>query len=60
LKEESQRNKKAKQCVCWSEYPNENMKHAKEWRCVDCYEPIQTLSDGKKRTICMRKEVYYG
>lgn len=48
------------QCSCWVHYPNESHKKKNgTWKCVDRYECVRDLVDGKNwdaATHCKRKE----
>lgn len=47
----------AKECSCWSEYPNEACKKNNgQWKCVDCYELVKE-GDNRTKTRCKLKEV---
>lgn len=43
-----------KECRCWLDYPNKNMKRDKYWRCVDDYECVKKRTE-KTKTICRLK-----
>lgn len=48
---------KAKECKCWSKYPNQMQKKSNgQWKCVDCYELVKQ-GDWKHKTRCKLKEV---
>lgn len=47
----------AKECRCWSDYPNQaNKKLNGQWKCVDCYELIKNGDGRNKKTRCKLKE----
>ena len=47
----------AKECRCWSNYPNPMHKKSNgQWKCIDCYE-LAKKGDWKHKTICKLKEV---
>lgn len=47
---------KAKECRCWSDYPNHACKKLNgQWKCLDCYELIQN-GNSRKKTRCKLKE----
>lgn len=47
----------AKECSCWSDYPNEAYKKNNgQWKCVDFYELVKE-GDWKHKTRCKLKEV---
>ena len=46
----------AKECRCWSKYPNPMNKNDKQWICVDCYELVKN-GDWKHKTRCKLKKV---
>lgn len=46
----------AKECRCWSNYPNEAHKKLNgSWKCIDCYELVKQGS-WKHKTRCKLKE----
>lgn len=52
-----------KECTCWQQYPNQNMKRENGWRCVDEYVCVRErqLKQPHKRatkTKCVRKDLY--
>ncbi len=47
---------KAKECSCWSKYPNPMQKKSNgKWKCVECYELVEN-GDWKRKTVCKLKE----
>ena len=47
----------AKECRCWSNYPNQMHKKSDgQWKCVDCYKLVKQ-GDWKHKTRCKLKEV---
>ena len=48
---------KAKECRCWSDYPNYSQKKNNgQFKCIDCYELVKQ-GDYRHKTICKLKEV---
>lgn len=46
---------KAKECRCWSDYPNKMCKRKDQWKCVDDYELVK-VGDYRRKTRCKLKE----
>lgn len=47
----------AKECRCWSDYPNQMLKKDNgQWKCVDCYELVKE-GDFRHKTRCKLKDV---
>ena len=46
---------KARECRCWSDWPNETMKHKDHWRCADDYKCVRKRGE-RNKTVCVLKE----